>query len=137
MTFLDTSAVIELLRGAKPPARRESETIGISTIVEEELWIGVYHGGGEREERRVKEFLQQVEIFTFDQSAARSAAKVVARLWKLGRPIGDLDAQIAGHSLALEQPLLTANLQHFQRVEGLTVIPWADASEAATSPDFP
>jgi tRNA(fMet)-specific endonuclease VapC len=124
MIFIDTSAVIQLLRGDSPPVAVASSTLAISTIVELELNIGILDGGGARELTRVKSFLSEVEIFDFDSKAAMETSKIVAELWQNGKPIGDLDSQIAGHSLSLNLPLLTANTKHFSRIEYLELIDW-------------
>jgi tRNA(fMet)-specific endonuclease VapC len=124
MIFLDTSAVIMLLRGEVPPESILNETIGLSSIVEMELWLGVYHGGGKKERTRVASFLENVRIFEFDRSAALETAKVISDLWKRGKPIGDFDSQIAGHAMSLGLPLLTDNAKHFGRVEGLELLCW-------------
>jgi len=124
MILLDTSAVILLLRGEPIPERHESETLGISAIVEMELLLGALHGGGRKEQRRVDSFLSDVAIFDFNRHAALETAKLLAHLWKLGKPIGDFDTQIAGHALALDLPLLTGNVKHFKRAKGLKVLAW-------------
>lgn len=124
MILLDTSAAILLLRGVEPPAEVAEESFGISTIVELELQLGVLHGGGRKEHRRVEEFLARAEVHPFDREAASETARVMAELWRRGKPIGDLDAQIAGHALALGLRLLTSNTRHFERVENLRVIAW-------------
>lgn len=48
MILLDTSAVILLLRGESPKAVILRETVGLSSVVEMELWLGVFHGGGKK-----------------------------------------------------------------------------------------
>ena len=125
MVLLDTSAAIRILRGKEPPGSVASESFGISTVVELELQLGVFHGGGKKERRRVDQFLDDAVIFLFDRKAATETARVMAELWRAGEPIGDFDSQIAGHALALELPLLTDNVRHFQRVKKLLVIPWS------------
>lgn len=124
MILLDTSAAILLLRGATPPAPIIDERAGISSVVEMELWIGVYHGGGRKERLRVESFLNNTQIFDFDRQAALQSAKIIAELWKIGKPIGDFDSQIAGHALHLKIPLVSDNIRHFERVPGLELIPW-------------
>jgi len=125
MILLDTSAAIYLLRGEMPPTTLTEESIGISTIVGMELQTGAFHGGGQREKRRLKTFLEAVEIFNFDRAAALQAAKIRAEMWHAGQPIGDYDTLIAGHALTLNMPLLTANAKHFNRVKTLDVLPWS------------
>lgn len=124
MILLDTSAVILLLRGESPKAVILRETVGLSSVVEMELWLGVFHGGGKKERRRVESFLESVRIFEFDSQAAERTARVLADLWSIGKPIGDVDSQIAGHALSLEMPLLSDNAKHFKRVDGLDLVSW-------------
>lgn len=124
MILLDTSAAILLLRGQQPPMAFINSTIGISSVVEMELWLGVYHGGGKKEQLRVASFLEAARVFSFDSKAANQTAKVIAELWSAGNPIGDFDAQIAGHALTLKMPLLSHNTKHFKRVPGLELINW-------------
>lgn len=125
MILLDSSAVIMLLRGESPPESIIDETIGLSSIVEMELWLGVFHGGGKKEQARVASFLKDVSIYPFDSVAALETAKVISQLWKDGKPIGDFDSQIAGHALCLGLPLLTNNVKHFKRVKGIELVAWS------------
>lgn len=124
MILFDTSAVIALLRGQLPPEKVLSETIGISTIVELELHRGVFNGGGKKEQLRVQSFLKDVEIFEFDRDAALETAKLMTYLRTQGTPIGDLDSQIAGHSISLALPLITQNIKHFERIPEINLIEW-------------
>ena len=124
MILLYTSAVILLLRGESPKAVILRETVGLSSVVEMELWLGVFHGGGKKERRLVESFLESVRIFEFDSQAAERTARVIADLWFIGKPIGDFDSKIAGHALSLEMPLLSDNAKHFKRVDGLDLVSW-------------
>jgi len=122
--MLDTSASIEMLRGGRPPPDLENIPFSISTVVEMELWAGVYHGGGDPERIKVEALLRSASIFPFGRDEAREAAKVLAELTSRGLRIGDFDSQIAGHTRSLGFSLLSANERHFSRVQGLKVIPW-------------
>lgn len=124
MILFDTSAVIALLRGQFPPDEVLSETIGISTIVELELYRGVFNGGGKKEKLRVQSFLKDAEVFEFDSNAALETAKLMTYLRTQGTPIGDLDSQIAGHSISLAFPLMTQNIKHFERIPGINIVEW-------------
>ena len=124
MILLDTSAAIALLRGESPSESVRNESVGISSVVEMELWLGVHHGGGEKERARVDSFLKSVRIFEFESRAAERTARVIADLWSMGKPIGDFDSQIAGHALSLGMRLLSDNEKHFNRVRGLDLVAW-------------
>ncbi len=124
LLMLDTSAAIEILRGQRPPSDLTDTPFALSTVVEMELWAGVYHAGGETERRKVEAILQSATVLAFDRPAAHEAAKVLAELTGAGQRIGDFDCQIAGHARLLDASLLSANERHFNRVAGLRVIPW-------------
>ena len=122
--MLDTSAAIEILRGQQPPADLADTPYVLSTVVEMELWAGVYHAGGEAEREKIEALLKSATVLAFDRSEAHEAAKVLAELTRAGQRIGDFDSQIAGHARLLGAALLSANERHFNRVAGLQVIPW-------------
>ena len=94
----------------------------ISSVVETELWAGVYHSGGKTERIKVEKLLASVERVDFDSKAAEAAGRILGTLTKAGRSIGDFDCQIAGHALAINAHLATKNRRHFQRIEDLKLL---------------
>jgi tRNA(fMet)-specific endonuclease VapC len=56
---------------------------------------------------------------------SESFGSIKASLEKMGRRIGDFDAAIAAHALAVEGVLVSANVGQMTRVSGLTVEDWA------------
>jgi len=125
--MLDTSAAIEILRGQPPPADLVDTPYAISTVVEMELWAGVYHAGGEAERKKVEALIKSATVLPFGRPEARESAKVLTELTRAGQRIGDFDTQIGGHARLLNASLLSANERHFTRVEGLHVVPWNPA----------
>lgn len=70
----------------------------------------------------MEKLLSAVERVPFDITAAEQSGKVLGHLAARGKSIGDFDAQIAGHALALKAQLATRNKRHFQRIEGLKLV---------------
>ena len=68
--------------------------------------------------------VQTVEVLPFEKDAAERTGYVLGTLASQGIPIGDFDAQIAGHALALNIPLATLNQKHFSRIPDLELMPW-------------
>lgn len=66
---------------------------------------------------------EAVRVVPFDQEIARRAARIYADLEEEGRRIGLRDTFIAATALSEGLPLYTLNQEHFQRVEGLEVLP--------------
>jgi tRNA(fMet)-specific endonuclease VapC len=79
----------------------------------------------------VAAFVQRLDgILPWDSAAVDQTARIRAELARLGTPIGNNDAAIAGHALAAGCILVSNNLREFERVRpfGLTVLDWvADA----------
>ena len=124
LAMLDTSACIEILRGRMMPENWRSYQFCISTVVEAELWAGVYHSGGTVERLKVEKLFASIETVSFDRRAAEATGKILGNLAKAGQPIGDFDAQIAGHALSLRCHLVTRNHRHFSRVSDLRLLKW-------------
>jgi len=66
--------------------------------------------------------LQVIPVIPFGRHAAEESAKTHFNLMKKGQEIGLPDTLIAGICLAEAVPLLTYNLDHFERVDGLRVV---------------
>ena len=122
--FLDTSVCIALLRGQVPPKAWESYRAALSSVVLAELWAGIHHQGGAKERQKVDLLLQTLDVLPFDNDAAERTGFALGTLASQGISIGDFDAQIAGHALALQIPLATLNAKHFSCIPDLELLPW-------------
>ncbi|MBS0451351.1 MAG: type II toxin-antitoxin system VapC family toxin [Proteobacteria bacterium] len=97
----------------------------ISAITCAELLYGVERRPAATKLRRLVEgFLQIARVAPWDQLAAIQHARVRHQLKLQGAPIGDFDEMIAGHALSMGAVLVTDNLRHFDRVEGLALENW-------------
>jgi predicted nucleic acid-binding protein len=67
--------------------------------------------------------LPAVTVLPYNVEIARVCGGLQARLMDVGRPIADADAQIAATAIAHGLRLVTGNLHHFERIEGLTIEP--------------
>lgn len=104
------------------PEKWRSHRFCISSVVETELWAGVYHSGGKTERIKVEKLLASVERVPFDSKAAETSGRILGTLTKTGKTIGDFDCQIAGHALSMNARLATKNIRHFQRIKELKVL---------------
>ena len=87
-----------------------------------ELWVGVERASDrEKEESAVAAVLEPLVILDFDEGAARTFARVLARLLDDGRHVGDMDALIGSVALANGQSIVTRNSKHFDGIPGLRV----------------
>ena len=96
----------------------------ISAITWHELRFGRIDGEGKVSKEKLAAMdaaYSLYEILPFDADAAAEAVTVRVTLRKIGKPIGLPDVLIAGHALAAERVMITANVREFGRVPGLTV----------------
>lgn len=61
-------------------------------------------------------------FFPFDSQSAYQAGKIYTLLKKEGKLIGNQDILIASIALTNDIPLLTRNIDHFQRIKGIKII---------------
>jgi predicted nucleic acid-binding protein len=68
--------------------------------------------------------LQGVEVLPFDFAAAERYGTLRAKLERSGRRLAEADLRIACVALVNDCTLVTGNLKHFARIEGLSVENW-------------
>ncbi|GMU55527.1 MAG: ribonuclease VapC [Candidatus Xenobia bacterium] len=129
MAYLfDTNAISETLRRRPNPeylgwlSSVPAEQQFTSLLVVAELLAGAYGSPspGKWLERIENEVLAAITVLDFDYACAHQFGKLRAYLRGLGRPIGDVDTQIAATALTFDLVLVTANSKHFNQVPGLT-----------------
>jgi tRNA(fMet)-specific endonuclease VapC len=124
MTLADTDVLIDFLAGREPAAERvarelESGNLWTTVITRFEMLSGARSA---RETKIIGELLDSMKIVPLDVSAADRAADIRRALERKGVGIGMADSLIAGIVLHVGGTLLTRNLRHFQRVEGLDLV---------------
>ena len=128
--LLDTDICSHLMRKKPPEVVDRLRTLGparvaVSVVTALELREGAelsrhpeeYHG-------RVDVFLAGIRPLPLPLEAAAAGGRLRATLRRAGKPIGDLDALIATHAVALGVVLVTSNVREFSRVEGLQWENW-------------
>lgn len=75
---------------------------------------------------KISAFLANFKILEFDEKASLVFAKEKARLKKLGVMIADMDLMIASITVANGFALVSNNLTHFERIDGLAVERWLE-----------
>lgn len=86
-----------------------------------------------RQEALIEELCSVVDVLPFDDYAAEFAADVWRTLRSEGRMIGLPDTLIAGTCLAHDLPLLTRNVEHYERVADLIVVTADDIPSVSDS----
>jgi tRNA(fMet)-specific endonuclease VapC len=126
--LLDTNHASGLFRKLpKLRARVKSSTAGTFQLCQPsigELWFMVFNSSRvEENERDLFRFLGTFDQREYDAAAAIEFGRIKSELRRIGRPIPDVDVQIAAVARAHGLTLLTADA-HFALVEGLKIENW-------------
>jgi tRNA(fMet)-specific endonuclease VapC len=139
-TVLDTTVFIELERAVRgllaahamtEVSRRlesllgESEDVAIAAITASELLHGVHRATDEHRGRReafVETVLAAFPTLSFDLLVARIHASLWAGLVSSGSDVGTHDRLVAATAMSVGWRVGTANVRHFDRIPGLSVI---------------
>jgi toxin FitB len=138
MIILDTNVVSEAMQLAPSPkvmrwfsVARDSDGLFLTTITVAEILYGIAllprgkrrdNLQAEAEAVFAKDFPGR--LISFDEQAARVYGNIAARRRKQGRPIAELDAQIAAIAVAHGAALATRNVYDFEGCELRLINPW-------------
>ena len=137
MIILDTNVLSELMRVTPAPAvarwvvQQNRSELFTTAITEAEIFFGVRLLPPGK--RRDSLLLAAEAIFSgdfagrilpFDSAAARACPSIAAQRRTSGRPISDLDAQIAAIALTHTVPLATRNTSDFENCGIELIDPW-------------
>lgn len=130
--LLDTNALSDLInqrRGVHARtavARRRGDKIGTCVPV-----VGEYHFGLElsasRDEnlKRLRAGIRKLTVWPFDLAAAREYGRLQAALRRTGRPMQQIDVQLAVIALSLGNCTVVSSDTDLSAVPGLAVENWA------------
>ncbi len=112
--LLDTSFLVDLLEGRSDATAvaseidRLEENPHIPSPVLFELWEGAEGSVRPVTERaRLEDLLRSYDVAPFDGDGAKAAGILQAELSRKGRPLGTIDVQVAGMTLARAETLVT------------------------------
>lgn len=127
--ILDTNVLIDILRGRDQKARKKLLELGIdhcaiADITVFELLCGVANSANpEKNRESMSKLIEQIQVLP-SSTAYREAADHKIRLKNCGALIEDVDLLIGCTALHYGLTLVTGNLQHMQRIDGLKIEPW-------------
>lgn len=136
MKLCDTSVLVDIDRGegvADRVERLDDEgRHAISTVTVTELRLGVNKRYGDEAARAealedLERLLARFDVVEIGRPVAVAAADVVAELQRRGEPLHDLHDVYVGATAMVEQlPVLTGNVDHFDRIDGVSVVDWKE-----------
>jgi len=117
--LLDTNILIDLLRRYEPAVKflGELETVYVSTITPMELIQGA---SNKIELNAILSFNKNLEVIEISERISKEANEVM-RKYFLETQIEVADAIIAATAIVNHRVLLTRNIKHFKKIEGLSV----------------
>jgi tRNA(fMet)-specific endonuclease VapC len=133
--LLDTNIASCIIKGNSPAVDRHlvkvaMAQLAISTVTEGELRFGAARlPHATRLHNIIEDFFLRVAVLPWDSDAAQQYAHLRATLEREGQPMGNLDAMIAAHALALGAVLVT-NDHAFARIKKLKVVDWTKEPRA-------
>jgi tRNA(fMet)-specific endonuclease VapC len=125
LILADTDVLIDYLIGSQPAkdqvlAYIESDSLQTTAINCFEILSGAHEYARGQQTRA---FVADLSVLPLDRDSAARAAQIRQELEGRGFSIGMADSLIAGIALAHGLPLLTRNRKHFEKIEGLSLIP--------------
>ena len=140
MTILDTNVVSELMASSPAGAvldwiekLRTTDELFLTAVTVAEILYGVeFLPKGKRRDKLALDaedmFAEDYSgrVLVFDEAAARAFAQIASARRRSGRPIAELDAQIAAIVSAHGATLATRNTSDFEGCGIRVVNPWVD-----------
>ena len=129
---LDSNVVSDILRGDPEvmrcfeAAEKNNDELFIPSIVYYEVVRGLKSADKTRKLTAFQIFYEDAEHLPLDTDAIEKSVEIYLQLHK-GRLIEDNDIYIAAISMVNGCTLITANVNHFSRVEGLNFVNWRTA----------
>ena len=131
MYLLDTNTVIYILKGDPVVVanlkKHIHDPIKLGTITLMELYYGAYKSQKVTSNlAKIKNLENIMEIIPVGEEVAEIFGREKMRLEKEGIPLDDFDLVVGCCALAHNLTLVTNNIRHFKRIEGLQITNWIE-----------
>jgi tRNA(fMet)-specific endonuclease VapC len=129
MYLLDTDTIIFSLKGHASVQENLRthihDPMKISVITLMELYYGAYKSQKVTSNlAKIKTLENSLEIIPLGKESVEIFGIYKSKLEKAGTPLDDLDLMLASCALAHNLVLVTNNVKHFRRIEGLKLVNW-------------
>jgi len=134
MYILDTNAVSALMKGNGAVIERLASTQPAEVAIPQPVIAEIAFGLERLPRSKRRTALQarfdllcaEIPRAEWTDGVSQMYGRVKAALERRGTRIEDVDAAIAAHALAIDGTLVTANLDHMERVSGLRIEDWSE-----------
>jgi predicted nucleic acid-binding protein len=130
MYLLDTDTIIFSLKGhpsVQEHLRRHfHDPMAISVITLMELYYGAYKSEKVTSNlAKIRTLENSLEVLSLGKESVEVFGIYKSKMEKAGTPLDDFDLVLASCALAHNLVLVTNNIKHFRRTEGLKLANWA------------
>ena len=128
--MLDTNICSYVLRSRPPCVGARFDEAGpgaltISTVVLAELLFGAArHPNAAAIRQDIGDLASRLDVVPWDEEAAEHYGAIRAALETRGTPLGAMDMMIAAHARSRGATLVSNDVRHFDRVDGLLTANW-------------
>ncbi|MCF8144715.1 MAG: PIN domain-containing protein [Deltaproteobacteria bacterium] len=105
--------------------------LSINIISYYEILRGLIDLGNRKKLKEFDKFIEENELISIRKETIQKAAEIYAYLKKRGTLIEDADILIAAIALVENLVLVTDNVRHFERVDGLQIENWKKGDDSA------
>ncbi len=127
---LDTNIITAFLKKDSKVVKRVSgylehyDNLTINIISYYEILRGLKDLGNEEKLSEFENFIEENELISIKKETMQKAAEIYAYLKKDGKLIEDADILMASIALVDGLVLVTDNVNHFERIDGLRIENW-------------
>ncbi|MBQ7649667.1 MAG: type II toxin-antitoxin system VapC family toxin [Victivallales bacterium] len=129
--MLDTDISSYIIRGTEKQLLDifscNLDNICVSVITLAELQYGALKRNNSQLTAKVNSFCALVQQIEWNYDSAKAYARLRTMLEDRGNLIGSMDMMIAASALAEDVILVTNNVRHFSRVDGLRIENWLES----------
>jgi len=129
MVCFDTSFVIDFLRGDKKAVsmvedfKEKDEFMSLAAPSLIELISSAQLGIKRNQEKdKISRFISSITVLSLDKDSAFLAGELEGDLIMAGEQIGNSDVMIGAIAKSNGESLITRNVKHFSKIQGLKVI---------------
>lgn len=126
--IVDTDVLIDVMQDNSRAKRKINDLedqhvpLRISAVSQFELYHSVERvDDASKRRRRIENVLETRPVYPADGAVMKKAGRIDGQLTSEGRAIGIGDTIIGATALIHEEPVLTRNVDHFERINGLDI----------------
>ena len=122
--LIDTSIIIEYLRKKDKKKSQFYKIVGNYNLFSSAVTLFELFAGAKDEQKLndIDYVLEYIEIIPFTRETAKLAGEIYLNLRNHNKIIETKDLFIAATALSQDFPLMTLNIKHFERIEGLEIV---------------